>query len=39
MAAKQVSDYDYGIVFDDETVKERRAWFSWLFDNRKKFKK
>ena len=39
MAAKQVSEYDYGIVFDDETVKERRAWFSWLFDNRKKFKK
>lgn len=39
MAAKQVSDYDYGIVFDDETVQERRAWFAWLFDNRTKFKK
>ena len=37
MAARQVSDFDYGIVFDDETAKERRAWFSWLFDNRKIF--
>ena len=34
MASRQVSDFDYGIVFDDETVKERRAWYSWLFDNK-----
>ncbi|MBO7693174.1 MAG: hypothetical protein J6T10_11150 [Methanobrevibacter sp.] len=29
MAAKQVSDYDYGIVFDDETAKERRQFYMW----------
>lgn len=39
MANRQVGDFDYGIVFDDETVKERRAWFSWLFDNRKILKR
>ena len=39
MANRQVSDFDYGIVFDDETAKERRAWFSWIFDNRKILKR
>lgn len=39
MASKQVADYDYGIVFDDEDTKARRAWFAWLFDNRNKLRK
>lgn len=39
MAAKQVSDYDYGIVFDDETAKARREWFAFLFDNRNKIRR
>ena len=29
MAERQVSDYDYGIVFDDETAKERREFYTW----------
>ena len=39
MASKQVADFDYGIVFDDEDTKARREWFAWLFDNRKKLRK
>ena len=29
MASKQVQDYDYGIVFDDETAARRRAFYTW----------
>ena len=29
MSKKQVSGYDYGIVFDDETAKSRRAFYTW----------
>lgn len=29
MAAKQVADYDYGIVFDDETAQARRNYYTW----------
>lgn len=36
MAKNQRLNYDYGIVFDDDTVTARRAFFSWRFDNRKK---
>lgn len=39
MASKQVADYDYGIVFDDEDTKARREWFAWLFDNRNRLRK
>lgn len=39
MASKQVADYDYGIVFDDEDTRARREWFAWLFDNRKRLGK
>lgn len=35
MAAKQVADYDYGIVFDDETVTARRQFYTW----RRKYRK
>lgn len=36
MAKNQRLNYDYGIVFDDDSVTARRAFFSWRFDNRKK---
>lgn len=29
MAAKQVADYDYGIVFDDEDAQARRNYYAW----------
>ena len=29
MSKRQVSDYDYGIVFDDETTQSRRAFYTW----------
>lgn len=29
MAKKQVSDYDYGIVFDDEEAQARRNYYNW----------
>lgn len=29
MAKRQVSGYDYGIVFDDETAEERRKFYTW----------
>ena len=29
MASKQIQDYDYGIVFDDETAARRRAFYTW----------
>lgn len=35
MAAKQVSDYDYGIVFDDETAIERRKFYTWRKRNKR----
>lgn len=35
MAAKQVSDYDYGIVFDDETAIERRNFYTWRKRNKR----
>lgn len=35
MARRQRSDFDYGIVFDDETAKSRRAFYAWRFDNKK----
>ena len=34
MVSRQKLDYDYGIVFDDESATARRAFFSWRFDNR-----
>lgn len=34
MAAKQVADYDYGILFDDETAENRRSFYSWRRNNR-----
>lgn len=29
MAANQVADYDYGIVFDDEEAQQRRNFYTW----------
>ena len=29
MAEKQVSDYDYGVVFEDESAMERKNFFMW----------
>ena len=29
MSKRQVSGYDYGIVFDDETAEERRRFYTW----------
>lgn len=29
MAERQVKDYDYGIVFDDEEAQARRAFYTW----------
>ena len=29
MAKKQVLGYDYGIIFDDETAQNRRAFYTW----------
>lgn len=29
MAEKQVSDYDYGVVFDDESAMERKNFYIW----------
>ena len=29
MAKKQISDYDYGIVFDDEEAQARRNYYNW----------
>lgn len=35
MSERQRSNYDYGIVFDDETDIERRNYFSYKFDRRR----
>ena len=29
MSKRQVSGYDYGIMFDDETAQSRRAFYTW----------
>lgn len=29
MAKLQVEDYDYGVIFDDETAKSRRDFYTW----------
>ena len=35
MAAKQVSDYDYGIVFDDPETERRRDFYFWRKNRRR----
>lgn len=35
MAAKQVSDYDYGIVFDDPETERRRDFYFWRRNRRR----
>lgn len=31
MESRQVQDYDYGILFDDEDAKARRSFYSWKY--------
>lgn len=35
MSSKQVADYDYGIVFDDESAMERKQFYIWRSQYRK----
>ena len=35
MAAKQVSDYDYGVVFDDPETESRREFYYWRRNRRR----
>ena len=38
MASRQVSGYNYGIVFDDDTVQARRDFYMWRSRFRKEYK-
>lgn len=35
MSSRQVSGYDYGIIFDDETATQRRNYYRWRKEYRK----